>query len=572
MNKPPESANVGTSVGGLRLPLLRPLQEEVHVWVDAETGQGKTSGGSILAQHAAEALQSRELRVAVDAEWQDPRPLSLLQLAVSVQKQPPTVFLIDMVQPPSESTLEWCRKLLTGEHEVLVFSPKEDSRRLEQVGLLPGVDQENWLDLQRLDWGLGNQPGLQAVATRLHERWDTYRSHPQRRRPRVLDAEGARAKNDDLCCCFILPAALTRLMRKLRGLGLDTAILREGAPSRELVDSAEEEDRSSTQKMIILYYNTKNLLPARAYQRTYMLRSTSPDEQLREAFDVDVNSDCLCGRCVHCNAWDWQLVGRDEVKDNPKALEGAEGCGEDFGKFRRAACPVFGFWLCGGCGKVYWEGKMFVKELESLGWSAPRVRAALVREGLLSAEKALDRAVLLCSEFLGGSIVCFILPAALTRLMRKLRGLGLDTAILREGAPSRELVDSAEEEDRSSTQKVIILYYNTKNLLPARAYQRTYMLRSTSPDEQLREAFDVDVNSDCLCGRCVHCNAWDWQLVGRDEVKDNPKALEGAEGMLWQRVLHLESRPVAGSFLPGRYLLLFGDNFCWRWFASAGFC
>ena len=44
-----------------------------------------------------------------------------------------------MVQPPSESTLEWCRKLLTGEHEVLVFSPKEDSRRLEEVGLLPGL-------------------------------------------------------------------------------------------------------------------------------------------------------------------------------------------------------------------------------------------------------------------------------------------------------------------------------------------------------------------------------------------------------------------------------------------------
>jgi|Cyp2metagenome_2_1107375.scaffolds.fasta_scaffold447037_1 hypothetical protein len=116
-----------------------------------------------------------------------------------------------MVQPPCESTLDWCRKLLTGKHEVLVFSPKEDSRRLEEVGLLPGlgcsivqclsislylsaykaqlakkhvglegaclsrricltqgVDQSNWLDLQRLDWGLGNQPGLQAVATRLH--------------------------------------------------------------------------------------------------------------------------------------------------------------------------------------------------------------------------------------------------------------------------------------------------------------------------------------------------------------------------------------------------------------------
>lgn len=73
---------------------------------------------------------------------------------------------------------------------------------------------------------------------------------------------------------------------------------------------------------IILYYNTKNLLPARVSHRTHMLQGSSPDEQLREVievFEVAVDSDVLCGRCVHCNAWDWHLVGRDEVKDNPKA-------------------------------------------------------------------------------------------------------------------------------------------------------------------------------------------------------------------------------------------------------------
>ena len=47
----------------------------------------------------------------------------------------------------------------------------------------------------------------------------------------------------------MLPAALTRLMRKLRGLGLDTAILREGAPQRELVETAENEDRSLMAKL-----------------------------------------------------------------------------------------------------------------------------------------------------------------------------------------------------------------------------------------------------------------------------------------------------------------------------------
>lgn len=50
-----------------------------------------------------------------------------------------------------------------------------------------------------------------------------------------------------------------------------------------------------------------------------------PSDFHGEAFDVDVNSDCLCGRCVHCNAWDWQLVGRDEVKDNPKARHRGAG-------------------------------------------------------------------------------------------------------------------------------------------------------------------------------------------------------------------------------------------------------
>ena len=39
MNKPTEDARVGASVGGLRLPLLRPMQEEIHVWVDAEKGR-----------------------------------------------------------------------------------------------------------------------------------------------------------------------------------------------------------------------------------------------------------------------------------------------------------------------------------------------------------------------------------------------------------------------------------------------------------------------------------------------------------------------------------------------------
>ncbi|CAE7675422.1 EXD3, partial [Symbiodinium sp. CCMP2456] len=297
----------------------------------------------------------------------------------------------------------WCRRLLfPGKHPVLAFSRHEDIRRLQRVGLLPPEDP-GWIDLQDR-FGPGSAPpGLQAVVAGtlgrwmdkslqtsdwdvrplspeqkayaaldasvlllLHrcevplapswqvkpqpakqpaeatmdavkERWLQYRAQPSRLRTRLLEG-GAREKNSDLC--FILPAALTRLMRKMRGLGLDTEILKEGAPQGDLVESAEADDR------IILYYQAKKLLPARVAHRTYVLQSSAPDEQLREvieAFDVDVDSDCLCGRCVQCNAWDWNLVDRDAVRGNPQV---AEKTLENFDEF----------WLCGGCGKIYWEG------------------------------------------------------------------------------------------------------------------------------------------------------------------------------------------------------------------------
>ena len=133
----------------------------------------------------------------------------------------------------------------------------------------------------------------------------------------------------------------------MRGLGLDTEMMGEASSRQDLVQAAEAEDR------IILFYKAKNPLPARVAHRTYTLQSTLPDDQLREvieAFDVVVDSDCLCGRCVQCNAWDWQLVGRDAVRENPQVTQ------KTLDNFNE-------FWLCGGCGKVYWEGKMFVQAL-----------------------------------------------------------------------------------------------------------------------------------------------------------------------------------------------------------------
>eukprot|EP00747_Dinoflagellata_sp_TGD_P021167 gnl/TRDRNA2_/TRDRNA2_128317_c2_seq1.p1 gnl/TRDRNA2_/TRDRNA2_128317_c2~~gnl/TRDRNA2_/TRDRNA2_128317_c2_seq1.p1 ORF type:complete len:244 (-),score=32.30 gnl/TRDRNA2_/TRDRNA2_128317_c2_seq1:203-856(-) len=130
------------------------------------------------AETALEAGQP--LKVAIDAEWgASPDQLSLLQLAVDVSDgNAPTIFLLDMLDRPSESTLQLCRRLLLGElssraqgssYEVLVFSPRSDLPRLVASGILPsslaGVNARDigWIDMQQLDLGLGTQPGLQKV-------------------------------------------------------------------------------------------------------------------------------------------------------------------------------------------------------------------------------------------------------------------------------------------------------------------------------------------------------------------------------------------------------------------------
>ena len=392
-----------------QLPRLERVDGEVHIWVDSSEGEGA------LDSVAEEAFSSHasQLLVAVDVEWHDPRPVSLVQLAVSTDLQkPPTVFLVDMVHSPRDETIGWCRRLLSPEsHQVLAFSCREDKRRLQQAGLLSSSQELDWLDLQhRFDRKKGSTPSLQSVVASalglwmdkrlqtsdwdarpltedqreyaaldasvllrlygckpaaltsfkptkapvqvqpdlseeaLKEHWNQYRAQPFRKRTRVFHG-GARERNDDLS--FLLPSTLTRLMRKMRGLGLDTEIMREGTSQQALVEAAEKDDK------IILFYKAKKLLPGRVAHRTYILQSSVPDDQTREvidAFDVVVDSDCLCGRCVQCNAWDWHLVGRDAVRGNPQVAPKTLDNFEEF-------------WICGGCNKIYWEGKMHEKAL-----------------------------------------------------------------------------------------------------------------------------------------------------------------------------------------------------------------
>eukprot|EP00931_Biecheleriopsis_adriatica_P040375 TRINITY_DN23139_c0_g1_i1.p1 TRINITY_DN23139_c0_g1~~TRINITY_DN23139_c0_g1_i1.p1 ORF type:complete len:435 (-),score=90.89 TRINITY_DN23139_c0_g1_i1:468-1772(-) len=191
-----ESGMQDVSSGKLQereLPRLR-LENERVVLV-AGDGVGEEALHTAVASAKQSIRQGGCLRVALDAEWEDPRPLSLLQLAIDNghQESGCTVFLVDMLAPLSPETTHHVRWLLRGgtccaeasdkaQHEVLVFGAQEDKRRLGASGVLPellppdqsleeakqlhdtATDALGWLDLQKIGkWQLGLQPSLRSV-------------------------------------------------------------------------------------------------------------------------------------------------------------------------------------------------------------------------------------------------------------------------------------------------------------------------------------------------------------------------------------------------------------------------
>jgi len=176
------TAEVSSQVALPALPTMRLLHEKL-ICVQGRNGMKDLQVASDMAMQSLEARGGR-LRVAVDAEWGQSEGLSLLQLAVDVQysgaggMQPPAqVFLVDLLCTPPTKTLAACQKLLLPrqsgcrDHVVLAFSPANDIRRLQAVGILPPTAEQTarrvlppgWVDLQRCEWGLGPQPGLQLV-------------------------------------------------------------------------------------------------------------------------------------------------------------------------------------------------------------------------------------------------------------------------------------------------------------------------------------------------------------------------------------------------------------------------
>lgn len=336
------------------------------------------------------------VRVGVDAEWRDPRPLSLLQIAVQVDGGLVSVFLIDMIGH-SDEVRRCCRRLLLNSrdesHIVLGFSPSEDLRRLCIARVFnAGEEYEppsqllvdglpagyaNWIDLQCQKWsGFSGRMGLMSVVElalgldldkslqvsdwdhrpltreqmayaaldasillRLHvvlgaaalegtapssassaptpdsaaEEQEAPRagdvSEVRRRwRANVPDSSKVLARERHAGLRFLIPKPLSRLLRHLRGLGLDAVFIEDGTTPSALADMALEQDRQ------IVLPSYKRRLPKATEDRVIVLESRSPKKQVQEivsAFGVQLTADCFCGRCGECNAWDWRSIGKE---------------------------------------------------------------------------------------------------------------------------------------------------------------------------------------------------------------------------------------------------------------------
>ncbi|KAF4659632.1 Exonuclease mut-7 [Perkinsus olseni] len=141
-------------------------------------------------------------------------------------------------------------------------------------------------------------------------------------------------------------------IRKLRGLGVDTLELDSCEPA-PLEYIAETQHRA-----VVVNYRTK--ISKRRWckgVKCYVLPElcNTIDQQLSavmQEFAVEVDPDSLLGRCVSCNARDWIITtDKDMVK----------------GQVHPMTLKLYNkFYVCGGCGKVYWEGVMFEKAVTHL--------------------------------------------------------------------------------------------------------------------------------------------------------------------------------------------------------------
>lgn len=150
---------------------------------------------------------------------------------------------------------------------------------------------------------------------------------------------------------FVADVHLGKLARRLRLLGFDTLYARDFTDA-VLVDISARERR-------ILLTRDVGLLKHSRVARGHWLRSTDPEEQLREvieAFSLQRDTAPFT-RCTMCNG---------ALRKIDRAAAAGRVPPRVYARRRR-------FDQCAGCGRIYWRGTHFAR-LEALSRDHPRAR------------------------------------------------------------------------------------------------------------------------------------------------------------------------------------------------------
>ncbi len=153
---------------------------------------------------------------------------------------------------------------------------------------------------------------------------------------------------------FILDVHLGKLARSLRLLGFDT-MYRNDLDDPEIIEIAAEEGR-------IILTRDIGILKHSAVTHGYWLRSTDPEEQVREV----LNRFDLYGqirpfhRCINCNGL-IEPVDKAEIQSRLQP---------------RTQTYYDEFFRCTDCGRIYWKGSHYRKMIDRIDrWMANRAEA-----------------------------------------------------------------------------------------------------------------------------------------------------------------------------------------------------
>eukprot|EP00397_Hematodinium_sp_SG-2012_P022918 GEMP01023780.1.p1 GENE.GEMP01023780.1~~GEMP01023780.1.p1 ORF type:complete len:693 (+),score=187.03 GEMP01023780.1:50-2128(+) len=295
-----------------------------------------------------------DVEVAMDVEWRNPRPVSLIQLAIRAGEDVEIVF-IDMLEDLSAACIEWTRHLFQ-RAKLKTLAPGQDTSK--KVGLAAitkaylGIELDK--SLQRSNWDKRPLTPHQIAyaardATVLLELWDkrgdAVWEETSGDTVKEFIANGDNGDpsarcNEDGSVRLALSAMEGKAIRILRGLGIDSEGLHGSV--RELRQHRDRSvvlraPRNQDERRVGIHY--LDVGP-----------SDSSDvmvQKIMQDFHIEVKDTDLCARCVKCNCNTWIRVETEDLLDGEVRRHVMEA--NDF------------FWRCGKCSKLYWEGGLWEK-------------------------------------------------------------------------------------------------------------------------------------------------------------------------------------------------------------------